>query len=778
MDAERDIIKFEVMNRLNVRYGGRRINFQIIDLRSGINTESLAEDMREGRILEVCFDSIDSARPFFIGLLGERYGWIPSPELRESIAKKLPEDRRGFMTDCGDVSVTELEILYGAIGANCDNIDHCLFFYRSPEAYKGIAQDNVGKYFDIECGKVSDMAAARKKELHTKIQAALSSRQEQWIGYTPTYNPEKQVFEGLHEFADLVYESLVKIIDKEISQDEQKQQKWWERERDTNVYIADQYVLETVDFTSKVSGGNSATFISGNPLSGKSTVLSQIYQQTTAPKHIAFVGMTSYSCNIRDILVRWLCEMGESRWENHLPDKKELSSGALFKLFQKKAEESGDVFFLDNIDWLADSEGMLGWLTPDVNIYISGSENAYRNLSSIHSFVRLSLLNKITPQEKERILENAELVYRFELPREIRTALGDDDVTVGDVTLTMKLMTGLSARDYKQIRLMGNGGIEGINDYLLDVFTKFKSCSEGRFRFTVERYAENVCENRDLMYMLGYIAFSKVGLRESDLANLMGDRWDPVSFAKAAVYFADYLISDTYNKKWRFRSGGYASQIAAVIDSTAGYVSLAECMMAYDDSDCMKRDVLLYYLIKSRYLPASIEYLSSRRHFDSYDDVSEWYALPLDLLKEESTFVSDIKECCSIMTDGEKAVFISHLLDHGMRFAENSKLYVNVVETCLMSVCVRNLTPEQAFSAGWVWTHAQGYLQHLIHGRDDLRKEVILKAIDAFGYCVELDPSDIKAKSMVTANVSGLMELYIASGEFDKVTELYSKYGI
>lgn len=127
MDAERDDIKFDVINRRNERYFAYRVNSQVIDLRAGINTENFSEDLREGRILDVCFDYIDSARPFFIGLLGERYGWIPSESLTSAVRERLPDNKRRLLGECKNVSVTEMEILYGAIGNNGENIDHCLF---------------------------------------------------------------------------------------------------------------------------------------------------------------------------------------------------------------------------------------------------------------------------------------------------------------------------------------------------------------------------------------------------------------------------------------------------------------------------------------------------------------------------------------------------------------------------------------------------------------------------------------------------------------------------
>jgi hypothetical protein len=44
-----------------------------VDLCWGITVE-LAE---RGEVLPICLAEIDRARPYFIGMLGERYGWTP-----------------------------------------------------------------------------------------------------------------------------------------------------------------------------------------------------------------------------------------------------------------------------------------------------------------------------------------------------------------------------------------------------------------------------------------------------------------------------------------------------------------------------------------------------------------------------------------------------------------------------------------------------------------------------------------------------------------------------
>ena len=51
----------------------RGVVWSEIDLRWGVTDEQKAE----GEVLPVCLAEIERCRPYFIGLLGERYGWVP-----------------------------------------------------------------------------------------------------------------------------------------------------------------------------------------------------------------------------------------------------------------------------------------------------------------------------------------------------------------------------------------------------------------------------------------------------------------------------------------------------------------------------------------------------------------------------------------------------------------------------------------------------------------------------------------------------------------------------
>ena len=73
MQEERNhLVKF-IFPELRKLCEQRGVVWGEVDLRWGVTTEQAAE----GRVLPICLEEIRRCRPYFIGLLGERYGWVP-----------------------------------------------------------------------------------------------------------------------------------------------------------------------------------------------------------------------------------------------------------------------------------------------------------------------------------------------------------------------------------------------------------------------------------------------------------------------------------------------------------------------------------------------------------------------------------------------------------------------------------------------------------------------------------------------------------------------------
>ena len=95
MDMERDYLKYYVLPRLETEFAAYRLSFQLIDLRWGVVTSDIEQEQeKQAAVLNVCFNEIKRSRPYFIGLIGERYGWIPPAQSIKEVMSRLNDEER------------------------------------------------------------------------------------------------------------------------------------------------------------------------------------------------------------------------------------------------------------------------------------------------------------------------------------------------------------------------------------------------------------------------------------------------------------------------------------------------------------------------------------------------------------------------------------------------------------------------------------------------------------------------------------------------------------
>ena len=132
MNPERDYLLTQVFPELRKKARERGVTLIEIDLRWGIREE----DSHNGMTVELCLQEIDRCRknpPFFIGFLGERYGWIPrKEELKEywERRKDSPYAQTIELALEEGISVTELEMRHAFLGKEADP-EHAKIFLRS-----------------------------------------------------------------------------------------------------------------------------------------------------------------------------------------------------------------------------------------------------------------------------------------------------------------------------------------------------------------------------------------------------------------------------------------------------------------------------------------------------------------------------------------------------------------------------------------------------------------------------------------------------------------------
>jgi hypothetical protein len=129
MMAERDYLVTKVFPSLRRYCEERDLSLFELDLRWGISEE----ESKQGKVVDICLKEIEKTTPFFIGLLGERYGWVPSGPERELIGANTTVFQEYPWVPAeldGGASITEIEIQEGVLRAK--NKVNAYFYFRSP----------------------------------------------------------------------------------------------------------------------------------------------------------------------------------------------------------------------------------------------------------------------------------------------------------------------------------------------------------------------------------------------------------------------------------------------------------------------------------------------------------------------------------------------------------------------------------------------------------------------------------------------------------------------
>lgn len=141
MHAERDFLVKRVFPRLRDWCELRRLRMMDIDLRWGVTEHDAT---RHAAVVDVCLRRIDACRPFFVCLLGQRYGWIPGVG---DVSRQTIEAFPGLGAALAEsLSVTELEVLHAAVrplsGDPSSTGDgpgsRALFYLREPASLAGL----------------------------------------------------------------------------------------------------------------------------------------------------------------------------------------------------------------------------------------------------------------------------------------------------------------------------------------------------------------------------------------------------------------------------------------------------------------------------------------------------------------------------------------------------------------------------------------------------------------------------------------------------------------
>ena len=128
MQDERDYLMKRTFPMLRKLAAERDVTLTELDLRWGITEE----ESKSGKVVEICLREIENSIPFFIGIIGNRYGWVPEKkDISENVTDRF-KDVNSYLEH--HLSVTEMEMQFGVLQRQEDM--HAFFYIKEGEDKK------------------------------------------------------------------------------------------------------------------------------------------------------------------------------------------------------------------------------------------------------------------------------------------------------------------------------------------------------------------------------------------------------------------------------------------------------------------------------------------------------------------------------------------------------------------------------------------------------------------------------------------------------------------
>jgi len=333
MHAERDLLRNDAFLKLNDDIlRPRRHELNVIDLRQGVEVAEIEDEAaRELEVLKVCLEEISRSHPFLIGLLGDRYGWVPPAERMEAAARAAD-----FPDDVAGKSVTELEILF-AFARNPEQRERSRIYIREMD-YTGMPDDVRADYDErFAAGGGTDeeqqAAADRWEKLKDLKKRLLADFPERVRTYPASWDANGQCVTGLDVLRGMVVEDLGNDLDRHTREHEQTAPKTWQ---EADVRLLEDFVIDrkrcfvdrpgvtdpAIEFASAPSTEDTnqpwGICLTGESGLGKSAIFAHLYRDLKQ-KHdqgellllAHAAGIHTGSGQVDRMLRRWIHELAE-----------------------------------------------------------------------------------------------------------------------------------------------------------------------------------------------------------------------------------------------------------------------------------------------------------------------------------------------------------------------------------------------------------------------------------------------------------------------------------
>jgi len=346
MNDEREALIKHVFPELQKICAKRKVAWNEVDLRWGVPSEESAH------VLPTCLAEIDNCRPFFIGLLGNRYGHIP--EVEDTAATEMYP----WLKKARGRSITELEIMHGVLN-DPSRAGHAYFYFKSGSA------DHAWTEEDPE-------QAAKLQDLKGRIvQSGLPVK-----AYADLEELKRAVQQDFTALIDRLYPpgEIIDELDREANEHE-----IYAMER-SKVYVGRSETFSMLD--EFANGDGKPLIVTGPSGSGKTSLLANWALRflesgrchgngNGAPNLIMhFIGASAYSADWTVLVKRLLGELKRRAGiDADIPEDEEGLKQALGEWLSQTEKMGKTVIVLDGLNQLSGNEDgakPLAWLPEHI----------------------------------------------------------------------------------------------------------------------------------------------------------------------------------------------------------------------------------------------------------------------------------------------------------------------------------------------------------------------------------------------------------------------------
>lgn len=551
MQEERDYLITKVFPLLQAEAEKRDVTVTPLDLRWGITED----DAKSGKVLQICLQEIENSHPFFIGIIGNRYGWCPPKEEFEK--NEILQERWGEWLERdldNGLSVTEMEIQYGVLRSKNDIKAH-FYFKRGGN----IESDN--------------------KEKLDKLKMAIRKD-----GRYPIDD-----YSSLEELGELLKESFMTMLNELYPNDSLSV---LERERNiqraylhsrTEVYIPRKENFEVLD-DFLINPEQSHFVVTGESGIGKSSLMANwiMRHQEDTDRNVVyhFVGASNIQGNYQQIALRLSREISDIynlSTSMFLDSKK--PEDILQDCVYSVAGKMPLVIVLDGINQIADENGakLLNWLpqAPKNVKFLFSTLNDDITMEPFHNRnYPVYTIHSLDAEQKKELVGKYLRKYGKSLPDH----QVDHIISAPICANTLVLRTLLD-------ELVNFGSHERLSERIDYYLTS--DCAESFFQRVLSRFEEDF-DKELVREVFGLIAVSKSGLSENEIIEIIGLdnqlEWSQMYCAirhyltlkNTLISFSHHYISDAVTSR-------YSDSLQYLREDIIRYFEIVRTIRSYDE---------------------------------------------------------------------------------------------------------------------------------------------------------------------------------------------------